>query len=126
MKKTSFTSTTGRRFRRRLAAVAAAASLVAGLSGCGAPTSSSTVNLDYWLWDSAQLPGYQKCVAAFEQQHQDIDVRITQYGFDDYWAKLTASFVAEAGPDVFTNHVSKYPEFVRRGVLLPLKSLEAT
>ncbi|WP_460463133.1 ABC transporter substrate-binding protein [Arthrobacter pigmenti] len=84
------------------------------------------MNLDYWMWDSAQLPGYQKCVDAFEEKHPDINVRITQYGFDDYWSKLTASFVAEAGPDVFTNHVAKYPEFVRRDVLLPLKSLEAT
>ncbi|WP_035770375.1 ABC transporter substrate-binding protein [Arthrobacter castelli] len=115
------------KFRRRIAAAAATAGLTVGLAACGTPVSTDgSVTLDYWLWDSAQLPGYQKCVDAFEEEHSDIDVRITQYGWDDYWSKLTASFVAEAGPDVFTNHVSKYPEFVRRGVLLPLKSLEAT
>ncbi|GAB3520862.1 sugar ABC transporter substrate-binding protein [Arthrobacter monumenti] len=101
-------------------------SLAAGLAACGTPVSTGTTTLDYWLWDSAQLPGYQKCVDAFEEDNPNIDVRITQYGFDDYWAKLTASFVAEAGPDVFTNHASKYPEFVSRGVLLPLKTLDAT
>ncbi|WP_028280824.1 sugar ABC transporter substrate-binding protein [Arthrobacter sp. H5] len=117
----------GRR-RRGLAGVALATAAAAGLAGCGggpASTPGSTA-IDYWLWDSVQLPGYTKCANAFEAENPDIDVRITQYGWDDYWSKLTASFVAESGPDVFTNHVSKYPEFVQRGVLLPLESLEAT
>ncbi|HYH29506.1 MAG TPA: sugar ABC transporter substrate-binding protein [Pseudonocardia sp.] len=121
-------SSAGRRSRRgrRLASAAIAAGLV-GVTGCGSATAAdSRTTLDYWLWEAQQLPAYEKCVDAFEAEHPDIDVRITQYGWDDYWQKLTAALVAGAGPDVFTNHLTKYPGYVTRDVLLPLDSLEAT
>ena len=111
---------------RALVGSALAGTLVAA-AGCGdAVVGGSGVTLDYWLWDSVQLPGYQECADAFEAENPDIDIRITQYGWDDYWQKLTAGLVAGAGPDVFTDHLTKYPEFVTRDVLVPLESLEAT
>ncbi|MCU1446112.1 sugar ABC transporter substrate-binding protein [Cryobacterium sp.] len=119
-----------RRIRRLLSTIIGsltAASLV-GLAGCASTpgNASSEISLDYWLWEALQVPGYQKCAAAFEEANPGIHVRVTQYGWGDYWQKLTASLVAGAGPDVFTDHLTKYPEFVSRGVLLPLDDLEAT
>ena len=116
-----------RRLWRTVASSALAASFL-GLAGCATPAgpAAGTVSLDYWLWESLQLPGYQNCADAFEEENPDIEVRITQYGWGDYWQKLTAGLVAGAGPDVFTDHLTKYPEFVTRDVLLPLNSLEAT
>lgn len=119
-----YSSRSPRRLWRRLASSALAATFI-GLAGCASPTSTDT-SLDYWLWESLQLPGYQKCADAFEQENPDIEIRITQYGWGDYWQKLAAGFVAGAGPDVFTDHLAKYPEFVARGVLLPFDSLDAT
>src|SRR5699024_3306285 len=110
--------------RRRAAAVIAAAVALAGCAGTS--TGQDQVTLDYWLWDANQLPAYQTCVDAFEEQNPDLQVRISQYGWDDYWRKLTASFVAGAGPDVFTDHLTRYPEFADRGLLLDLSTLEAT
>ena len=117
------------RQRRRALLASALAGAVIGAAGCGSAVpvpGSSGVAIDYWLWESIQLPGYQECAEAFEAKNPDIDIRITQYGWGDYWQKLTAGLVAGAGPDVFTDHLTKYPEFVSRGVLLPLESLEAT
>ena len=99
---------------------------VIGATGCASSARSSETTLDYWLWESLQVPAYQKCATGFEEANPGTEVRITQYGWDDYWQKLTASLVAGAGPDVFTDHLTKYPEFVSRGVLLPLDSLQAT
>ena len=118
-----------RRPRGGRALVASAlAGTVIGAAGCGSAVvpGGSGVVIDYWLWDSVQLPAYQKCAEAFEAENPDIDIRITQYGWADYWQKLTAGLIAGAGPDVFTDHLTKYPEFVSRDVLLPLESLEAT
>ncbi|TQL91080.1 ABC transporter substrate-binding protein [Pseudonocardia kunmingensis] len=116
-----------RRSRRwhRLVGAALGVGLL-GVTACGAAPTGSRVTLDYWLWESLQLPGYEKCADAFEAQHPDIEVRITQYGWGDYWKKLTAALVAGAGPDVFADHLTKYPGFVTRGVLLPLDELQAT
>ena len=118
-----------RRGLRTLVAGVATAATVVVLGGCsaaGLPGADGRVAVDYWLWESLQLPGYQKCADAFEAQNDDIEIRITQYGWADYWQKLTAGLVAGAGPDVFTDHLTKYPEFVNRGVILPLDDFEAT
>lgn len=108
-----------------LVAAASATGLVAACTGPGA-LSEADVALDYWLWDANQLPAYQQCADAFEDQNPDIQVRISQYGWGDYWQKITAGFVAGAGPDVFTDHLTQFPSYVERDVLLDLDTLEAT
>lgn len=112
------------------AVLAAATAMGLSLSACSKPQddqgSSSSNVIDYWLWDSAQQPGYQKCADAFQKQNPELKVKITQLGWDDYWSKLTAGFIADQAPDVFTNHLGKYAQFVDLGVLLPLDELEPT
>lgn len=105
---------------RRAALAALGLGTAAALTACssdGEGTSSSTV--EYWLWDANQLPAYQACADAFEAA-TGIHVNITQIGWDDYWTKLTAGFIAGTGPDVFTDHVSKFAQFVDLDVLVPL------
>ena len=83
-------------------------------------TSTATGDVSYWLWDSNQQPAYQQCADAFHTANPNVTVKISQYGWDDYWTKLTTGFVAGTAPDVFTNHLSKYPEFIAQGQLLAL------
>ena len=83
-------------------------------------TSTATGDVSYWLWDSNQQPAYQQCADAFHTANPNVTVKISQYGWDDYWTKLTTGFVAGTAPDVFTNHLSKYPEFITQGQLLAL------
>ncbi|MBF0695896.1 sugar ABC transporter substrate-binding protein [Actinomyces bowdenii] len=106
---------------RRGALGALAASATALTLGACAPRSSEgrADTIDYWLWDASQLPAYQACADAFLEE-SGITVRITQIGWDDYWTKLTAGFVAGTGPDVFTNHIAKFAQFVDLEVLVPL------
>lgn len=111
----------------RIGVVITAAALA--LTGCGGQSESdagSSGVIDYWLWDTNQLPAYEKCAQLFEAGNPGQDVRISQTGWDDYWTKLTAGFIAGTGPDVFTNHVSKYPQFTDLEVLAPLDELPAT
>ncbi|MDN5977354.1 ABC transporter substrate-binding protein [Acidipropionibacterium jensenii] len=106
--------------RRALTATLAACMI--GVTGCSSQAGGTT-SIDYWLWDANQLPSYAKCIAKFEDKNPDINVRINQLGWSDYWTKLTASFVADSAPDVFTNHLGRYPELVKLGVLQPLDEL---
>ncbi|SOD60479.1 carbohydrate ABC transporter substrate-binding protein, CUT1 family [Streptomyces zhaozhouensis] len=105
---------------RRLVAVAGCLSLGALLSGCGSALGDDRNTVDYWLWDANQQPAYQECADRFEEDNPDLEIRIEQRGYDDYWNGLALGFVAESAPDVFTNHLSKYPEYVTRDLLLPL------
>ncbi|HLQ80328.1 MAG TPA: sugar ABC transporter substrate-binding protein [Brachybacterium sp.] len=115
---------TRRRLLRGSAAVAAGAVGAGALSACGQSAApAGATEIDYWLWDANQLPAYSAAIDLFMEQNPDIFVRITQLGWDDYWTKLTASFVAEAGPDAFADHLARFPEFVNLGVIAPLDDL---
>ena len=83
-------------------------------------TGAATGEIDYWLWDNAQLPSYTKCADAFKAANPNVTVKISQFAWDDYWSKITNGFVAGDAPDVFTNHLAKYPEFVTNGQLVAL------
>lgn len=96
------------------------------VTGCSSGPSTDNGVIDYWLWDASQQPGYQRCADLFEQANPGLKVKITQFGWNDYWSKLTAGFIADQAPDVFTNHLSKYAQFVDLGVLLPLDELGPT
>ncbi len=98
---------------------ALALSLTAGCArGDSVGAGANTVT--YWLWDANQLPAYQACAKGFEQENPGLKVKITQMGWNDYWTKLTASFIAGTEPDVFTDHIQKFGQFADLKVLEPL------
>lgn len=107
---------------RMLCAIAGAALLPLAAAACGGGSGSAgdTAAIDYWLWDSNQQPAYQQCADDFQKANPKITVKITQLGWDDYWSKLTTGFVSGAAPDVFTDHLAKYGEFVNKHVILPI------
>jgi multiple sugar transport system substrate-binding protein len=111
--------------------IGAAALSVALVAGCGwggtdASTAGGGGTIEYWLWDSGQEPGYQKCADAFQKENPGLKIHISQYGWDTYWSKLTAGFIADTAPDVFTDHLSKFAQFVDLKVLRPLDDLTPT
>ncbi|WP_439689062.1 ABC transporter substrate-binding protein [Curtobacterium sp. SP.BCp] len=117
--------------RRALFAGGASALALGALAACSSPStpnprSGVTGTVSYWLWDANQLPAYQAVAKAFERENPDIRIKITQLGWADYWTKLTAGFIAGTAPDVFTDHLSKFPQFADLDVLYKLDELEAT
>ena len=115
----------------KLAAAASAVALSLTLAACSGTTAASpsasgasgaaaSGTVSYWLWDANQLPAYKACADAFTVANPTIKVEVTQAGWDDYWTKVTNGFVAGTAPDVFTDHLAKYPEFIANGQLEPL------
>ena len=115
-----------------LAAVGATMLALAGCSSSSTATSTSDAAATYsngsgpvqwWTWDPAQAASYQKCVGPFEAANPGVKVQISQYAFNDYWMKLTASMVAGNAPDAFQDHTGYYPAMAAQGQLLPLNGL---
>ncbi len=115
-------------FRHR--ALAGLAALAVIVAACGSddpaaigvdedPDLDTDVTLSYWLWDSNQLPAYEQCAADFTEE-SGIEIDIDLFGWDDYWSNLTTQFTAGRAPDVFTDHLAFYPQFVESEVLIPL------
>ncbi|MBK8024397.1 MAG: sugar ABC transporter substrate-binding protein [Chloroflexi bacterium] len=81
------------------------------------------VTIRYQLWDTNQLPPYQQCADAFMAANPGITVTIEQLGWDDYWTGISTGFISGTAPDVFTNHLAKYPEFVALEQLVDIQPL---
>lgn len=90
-------------------------------SGNDADGSGDAVTLSYALWDANQLPAYEQCAANFMEQNPNITINITQTGWGDYWNDIQTGMVAGSAPDVFTNHLAKYPEFASKGQLVDIQ-----
>ena len=110
---------------RTLTALAGALTLSL-MTGCanGDATGSSSNTVTYWLWDANQLPAYQACAKGFAKENPGLRVKITQMGWNDYWTKLTAGFIAGTQPDAFTDHIQKFGQFADLKVLEPLDDLD--
>jgi multiple sugar transport system substrate-binding protein len=84
---------------------------------------AQAVEVKYMLWDSNQMPAYRQCAAAFEQRNPGITIKITQSGWGDYWTAISTGIISGTAPDVFTNHLAKYPELVKNEQLVDLAPL---
>ena len=86
-------------------------------------TSGEAVTNEYVLWDANQLPAYEQCATDFMALNSNITVNITQQGWDDYWNGIQTGMVSGTAPDVFTNHLAKYPEFAAKNQLVDIQPL---
>ncbi len=94
--------------------------VLAGAMLVAAMSANAATEIKYSLWDSNQKPAYQQCAADFEKKNPDIKIKINQMGWDDYWTAITTGFVSGTAPDVFTNHLVRYPEFAKNDQLVDL------
>jgi multiple sugar transport system substrate-binding protein len=88
-----------------------------------AVSAHAATEITYWLWEAIQLPAYQAAATAFEKANPDIKVKVTQTAWGDYWTALSTAFVAGTAPDVFTNHLSRYPEFAANDLMVDIAPL---
>ncbi len=92
-------------------------------SAVGLTQAQEPVTIKYVLWDTNQLPPYQQCADDFMAANPNIAIEIEQLGWNDYWSSITVGFVSGDAPDVFTNHLAKYPEFVALEQLVDIQPL---
>ncbi len=96
----------------------------AGGGAADAPAASGeAVTIRYQLWDTNQQPPYQACADEFHKQNPNITVKIEQLGWGDYWSGIQTGMVGGTAPDVFTNHLAKYPEFASKNQLVDIQPL---
>ena len=71
--------------------------------------------------DPAEQAAYETVVAAFEEQHPEIDVQVEHIASeDDYLQRLAADFAAGTPADVIFLNYRRFASFANRGVLEPL------
>lgn len=101
-----------------LVATTLAAALVAG--ACSGATARTQVVLQVFA-DPAESAAYQELIGAFEQENQDVEIKLVPVGSQsDHMAKLSTAFSAGNPPDLFLVNYRRFGQFAGRGVLEPL------
>jgi len=101
-----------------LVATTLAAALVAG--ACSGATARTQVVLQVFA-DPAEAAAYQELIGAFEQENQDVEIKLVPVGSQsDHMAKLSTAFSAGNPPDIFLVNYRRFGQFAGRGVLEPL------
>lgn len=107
------------------AATLVAVALVGTMASCSGKNSDSAsdgkVTVNYWLWDDNQTASYQECADAFHTANPNITVKITQTAWAQYWQNLTTQLASGDAPDVWTDHVSYYPQLVSNNQILDIQ-----
>jgi len=84
------------------------------------PAAAVSGTIKYVMWDANQLPGYAACATAFQATFPGTTITVESLGWDDYWNGITTGLVSGTAPDVFTDHLNKYPEYALKDQLIDL------
>lgn len=108
------------RFRLPLAGLLSLAVLAAG---CGSSAGSDTdgkVTISYAIWDKNDQASSEKIIAAFQQSHPNVTVKLEITPWEQYWTKLQTAASGGAAPDVFWMNSLNVRMYAKGGVITPL------
>jgi multiple sugar transport system substrate-binding protein len=119
------------RLNRRAAAVSAGVAIAAiALAGCssGEPTTEATldpdeeVSISFSFWgNDVRAELYNEAIAAFEEEHSNIDVEVLFLSPIDYWEKRQIEAAGKGLPDVVTMDLAYLRQYSQSGSLLDLE-----
>ena len=99
--------------------------LVAGCAGDPASSSDRALRVQV-SGEPEETKVYQAVVAAFEKEHDDIDITLVEVPTkDEHLAKLATSFAGGDAPEVFLINFREYAQFVARGAIEPYEGFLA-
>lgn len=73
--------------------------------------------VDFWVFEEAQDEYHETIIAAFEEAHPNIDIRVTAFPEAQYGTKLDTAIAAGAPPDMGLVFSLQY---MKEGVVVPL------
>ncbi|MDD3336139.1 MAG: extracellular solute-binding protein [Eubacteriales bacterium] len=89
-----------------------------------APLSIAEQMAELQLWvpgsDNPLFEGYEAVSKAYTASHPNVTVNVTMIAWDEYFTKLSASFVGGEAPDVYGLGFLQFYTFLTNGYMLPL------
>lgn len=107
--------------RRGLPLLVVVAMVAAGCAGDASEDGSRSLRVQV-SGEPEETKVYRTVVAAFERQHEDIDVTLVEVPEkDEHLAKLATSFAGGDAPEVFLINYREYAQFVVRDAIEPFQ-----
>lgn len=64
------------------------------------------ITAEWWMWDGAKE--FQGFVDGYHKIHPNVEIRIVEHPWDDYWTKLPLALQGDKGPALFNIHNSHH------------------
>ncbi|GAB3665622.1 extracellular solute-binding protein [Zhihengliuella somnathii] len=117
------------RFKRLAQAAAIGATAAIALTACGGGDAGDSedgkVSLRFTWWGSdARAQITEEIIAAFEEEHPDIDIQPEYGDWNGYWDKLATQTAAGDAPDIIQMDAQYLREYADRGALLDITDVD--
>lgn len=80
--------------------------------------SGNKTTVTFRLWDEAAAPAYEDSFAAFEKQHENIDVKVDVVPWSEYWSRIPLDINSGDMADVFLVNSSNIAQYADNGNLI--------
>ena len=88
------------------------------LVGCSSSENSGKIELRYAIWDQTHKDAVETLISEYEEQNPDVDVKLEQYSFQDYWTKMETAATGGSAPDIYWMNAVNLSLYADSGALV--------
>lgn len=88
------------------------------LVGCSSADSSGKIELRYAIWDQTHKDAVETLISEYEGENPDVDIKLEQYSFADYWTKMETAATGGSAPDIYWMNAVNLSLYADSGVIV--------
>lgn len=111
-------------FLKRGIITGAILTLVLGLTGCsssGGDSANGKIELRYAIWDKTHMEAVETLIDEYEEKNPNVDIKVEQYSFADYWTKMETAAAGGSAPDIYWMNAVNFNKYADNGMLVSMK-----
>lgn len=94
-----------------------------GLTACSSTGGSDKIELRYATWDPMHKEAIETLISEYEEQNPNIDIKLEQYSFGDYWTKMETAATGGSAPDILWMNATNFNLYSKSGMLVDMTEM---
>ncbi|MGX4600682.1 ABC transporter substrate-binding protein [Faecalimicrobium sp. JNUCC 81] len=96
---------------------------ILGLTACSSTGASDKIELRYATWDPMHKEAIETLITEYENQNPNIDIKLEQYSFGDYWTKMETAATGGSAPDILWMNATNFNLYSSSGMLADMTDM---
>ncbi|MGL4910890.1 MAG: ABC transporter substrate-binding protein [Romboutsia sp.] len=110
-------------FKKRLLSGLLAVTMIV-VTGCSSSGGKDgKVELRYAIWDKTHVPAIESLITEYETANPDVDIKLEQYTFADYWTKMETAAAGGSAPDIYWMNAVNFNKYADNGMLVSMDDM---
>lgn len=116
-------------FWKKIVATGVILSSILGLTACGSTGGDSAsgdgndkkVELRYAIWDKTHMDAVNYLIDEYEKENPNVDIKLEQYSFADYWTKMETAASGGSAPDIYWMNALNFNLYADNNMLVSME-----